>query len=176
MTLTPTERQGVDDLRSDVLAQLAELRRLRARKRARSVPGLPPLRSVVLATTLVAVSAALVVAFSALSPTADDEEVAPAARSSPARSPVVAPRGTALPTFVWVSTRGATGYEFRLLRRGTPVYSARTTKPRLTLPRRWSVAGRVRRIEPGVYLWDVRPLFGARRGAITVRARLTVSS
>jgi hypothetical protein len=169
----PTERQGVEELRSEVLTQLADLRRQRTRARARSLPSLPSLRSVGAATALVAVSAALVVAFSLVSPETDEGSVAPKTRASTTASSAVASRS--VPAFVWVPTRGATGYEFRLLRRGTVVFTARTRQPRLTLPRRWSASGRERRLTPGVYLWDVRPLFGARRGAIVVRARLTVA-
>jgi hypothetical protein len=176
VAVTPTEPERGERLGPEVLSQLSRLSQLAEvdpRPRVRSLPGVPSLRSASLAAALVVASAALIVAYSALAPGPAERHAVPE-RSATSLPGVPATRGEPLPAFVWVPARGATGYEFRLLRGGAPVYTARTTSARLTLPRRWIADGRERRLEPGTYLWAVRPLFGARRGAILVSAKLTV--
>jgi hypothetical protein len=52
--------------------------------------------------------------------------------------------------FVWLARDGATVYDVTFLRNGNAFYSARVSKPRLTLPERI-------RFTPGSYRWIVRP-------------------
>jgi hypothetical protein len=173
VTVTPAELE--------LLSELAALERRARRRRARRLSGRPPLRSAVGGGVLLLASAALVVTWSFLAPRPGDLRAVPTAQEQPSppvpiRSrPVATPRDRPLPAFVWVPIRRATAYEFRLARSGTVVFSARTSRPRLELPRRWTVGGAAHRLGPGVYRWDVRPLFGRRRGRITVRARLSVA-
>ena len=52
--------------------------------------------------------------------------------------------------FVWLARDGATVYDVTFLRNGNAFYSARVSRPRLTLPERI-------RFTPGSYRWIVRP-------------------
>jgi hypothetical protein len=63
--------------------------------------------------------------------------------------------------FGWVSVDGAAFYEVAFIRAGVTVFKARTTKPRLVLPRSWRYGGRVRRLTAGRYRWLVVPGFGS---------------
>ena len=81
-------------------------------------------------------------------------------------------------TFVWLAVRGASFYEIRIFRRDVEIFEARTTEPRLTLPRTWRYGGTSHRLKPGLYRWLVLPGFGTRDrpryGAAVVSARLRV--
>ncbi|HET9508639.1 MAG TPA: hypothetical protein VFO81_11880 [Gaiellaceae bacterium] len=71
--------------------------------------------------------------------------------------PPAAPTTTSSPdqftparVFVWLARDGATVYHVTFLRNGNAFYSARVSRPRLTLPERI-------RFTPGSYRWIVRP-------------------
>jgi hypothetical protein len=66
------------------------------------------------------------------------------------------------PLLRWTKVRRAEYYNVQLRRDGTKVLSRWPTQARLQLSDRWRFAGRVRRLVPGNYRWDVWPGFGRR--------------
>jgi hypothetical protein len=80
---------------------------------------------------------------------------------SPANGAVL----TAPPLLRWTAIRGADYYNVQLLRNGHKVLSTWPRRPRLQLTGRWRFDGRVRRLVPGHYRWDVWPGFGSRSDA-----------
>jgi hypothetical protein len=63
------------------------------------------------------------------------------------------------PIFVWSPVKGASYYNFQLIR-GRRVFSAWPARPSFRLPRTWIYRGRRHRLRPGVYRWYVWPGFG----------------
>ncbi|MGH3077701.1 MAG: hypothetical protein ACRDPZ_05895 [Gaiellaceae bacterium] len=56
------------------------------------------------------------------------------------------------------------------------IFSADTKRPAVVVPASWRLDGRVRRLEPGEYLWYVWPVVAGRRATqAIVQARLAVS-
>jgi hypothetical protein len=72
---------------------------------------------------------------------------------------------TAPPLLRWSKVQGADYYNVQLLRDDKKVLSAWPTRARLQLKRRWEFEGRVRRMRPGTYEWNVWPGYGPRRRA-----------
>jgi hypothetical protein len=72
---------------------------------------------------------------------------------------------TSPPLLRWSKVRGADYYNVQLLRDDRKVLSAWPTRSRLQLKRRWEFEGRVRRMRPGTYEWNVWPGYGPRRRA-----------
>jgi hypothetical protein len=106
------------------------------------------------------------------------------ATSSPTVSPPQSPPkqaigigATTVRTLVWAPVAGATGYEMQLFRGSQRVFVTRTKRPRLTLPERWRYEGRVIRLVPGRYRWNVWPLRagGARGNTAIVRAQILIA-
>jgi hypothetical protein len=62
---------------------------------------------------------------------------------------------TTVRTLAWAPVPGATRYELQLYRGSKRVLIERTRSTRFTLPERWRHAGRVVRLEPGRYRWNV---------------------
>lgn len=63
-------------------------------------------------------------------------------------------------TFVWPPASRVAFYRVEFFTRGRKVFEASPTKPRLTLPLRWTYRGRRFRLARGTYQWRVRPAFG----------------
>jgi hypothetical protein len=63
-------------------------------------------------------------------------------------------------TFVWPKVQGATSYRVEFFTRDQQVFAATLKSDRLDLPRRWRYGGRLVRLIPGTYQWQVRPVFG----------------
>jgi len=82
-------------------------------------------------------------------------------------------------TFAWVPVAGAASYEVEFFRAGRRIFAGKTIQPRLTLSARWTYRGRKFRLGPGVYQWDVWPIYksatGSRRGKPVVQSKLTVT-
>jgi hypothetical protein len=79
---------------------------------------------------------------------------------SPAR--LVALRAGDPPALRWTPVRRATYYNVQLFRGGRKVLSAWPEKARFQLKKRWSYAGKRRRLAAGRYRWIVFPGFGPR--------------
>ena len=93
---------------------------------------------------------------------------------SPPRQRHAAPSGVAR-RFVWAPVADASGYRVQFFRGSTLVFSARTTRPEVTIPRNWTLEGRRESLRPGEYQWYVWPLHeGLRAPTAIVQARLTV--
>jgi hypothetical protein len=130
----------------------------------------------------------------ALPPAPSDKPAAPGrtrATKPPARTPIPKPRaqapvpkreGKATPRpriepqrFAWAPVADASGYHVELFRGSKKVFAADTARPALTVPRRWTYAGRPQELEPGVYRWYVWPVTAGRRAVrATVQAALTI--
>jgi hypothetical protein len=72
---------------------------------------------------------------------------------------------SAPPRLRWTPVRGADYFNVQLRRDGRKVLSRWPSGPRLELKSRWKFNGRVRRLVPGRYEWDVWPGFGDRTAA-----------
>jgi hypothetical protein len=111
-------------------------------------------------------------------------ETEPAATAGPARRPLApskpsTPGATARPVapqrFAWAPVTGATGYHVELHRDGRRVFAADTTGATVTVPSRWTFAGRRYRLEAVEYRWYVWPIVSGRRTPkAVVQARLVV--
>jgi hypothetical protein len=66
------------------------------------------------------------------------------------------------PVLRWTPVRRARYYNVQLFRNGRKVLSAWPEKARYRLKRRWTYAGKRRRLVPGTYRWVVWPGYGAR--------------
>jgi hypothetical protein len=98
-------------------------------------------------------------------PILGDAPVRTAARTANQTTRVAPPTGppkqsiglgaTTVRTLAWAPVPGATGYELWLYRGSERVLVQRTRSTRLTLPERWRHSGRVVRLEPGRYRWNV---------------------
>ena len=93
-------------------------------------------------------------------------------------SPLVAPkpRSTTQPRrFVWAPVSGAASYRVQFLRGSRVVFDATTTKPEVTVPQSWTLAGSRYMLTPGAYRWNVWPVTTAGRSArAAVQARLVI--
>jgi len=69
------------------------------------------------------------------------------------------------PRLRWTRVRGADYYNVQLRRDGVKVLSRWPARPKLQLRGRWRFEGRVRRLVPGRYEWDVWPGDGRRTDA-----------
>jgi hypothetical protein len=69
------------------------------------------------------------------------------------------------PVLRWTRARHARYYNVQLHRAGRKVLSAWPAHPRYRLHRRWSFAGKLRRLAPGRYVWYVWPGYGRRSTA-----------
>ena len=69
------------------------------------------------------------------------------------------------PLLRWTPVRGADYYNVQLRRDGRKVMSRWPRRARLQLGDRWRFNGRVRRLVPGRYEWDVWPGYGVRADA-----------
>jgi hypothetical protein len=69
------------------------------------------------------------------------------------------------PLLRWTPVRRADYYNIQLRRDGTKVLSRWPARARLQLSDRWRFEGRVRRLVPGRYEWDVWPGYGRRSAA-----------
>lgn len=95
------------------------------------------------------------------------------ARTRSPRPSTGAPAGAR--RFAWAPVAGSTGYHVELFRGSALVFRDETTKPEILIRKRWRLAGRIRRLEPGSYRWYVWPLVNGRRTASAiVQARLVV--
>jgi hypothetical protein len=65
----------------------------------------------------------------------------------------------------------------QLFRGSQRVFANRTRQPHLTLPETWRYAGRVVRLEPGTYRWNVWALHagGTRGGKPAVQAQIVIA-
>lgn len=72
---------------------------------------------------------------------------------------------SAPPLLRWTPVRGADYYNVQLRRDGHKVLSLWPARPRLQLQPTWGFEGRVRRLIPAVYEWEVWPGFGPRSRA-----------
>jgi hypothetical protein len=72
---------------------------------------------------------------------------------------------SAPPILRWTPVRDADYYNVQLRRDGRKVLSRWPSRARLELQSRWRFQGRVRRLVPGRYRWDVWPGFGSRSEA-----------
>ncbi len=72
---------------------------------------------------------------------------------------------SAAPLLQWTPIRGADYYNVQLRREGRKMLSRWPTEAGLQLHQRWSFGGRIRRLLPGLYRWDVWPGFGRRQAA-----------
>jgi hypothetical protein len=108
----------------------------------------------------------------------DAEAEAPSPTRSKPKIPAAIARTARPRTFVWLPVHGSTFYEIRIFRNDREIFEARTTEPRLTLPRSWRYGGTTYRLKPGAYRWLVLPGFGTRSrpryGAAAVSATLRV--
>lgn len=94
-----------------------------------------------------------------------------AATQRPSRPPKAAPPRR----FVWAPTVQASGYDVAIFRGSSLVFSARTTRPEVSLPASWMRGGRRQTFEPGAYRWYVWPVVSGRRAsAAIVQAKLVV--
>jgi hypothetical protein len=66
------------------------------------------------------------------------------------------------PLLRWTPVRGARYYNLQLSRGGRKILSVWPSRARYQLKRRWSYAGKRRRLVPGQYQWRVWPGFGPR--------------
>jgi hypothetical protein len=100
------------------------------------------------------------------------------ARTSPTTSPGRPSRPSLQPhRFAWAPVAGAGSYHVELFDGPSKIYSADTRKPQLTVPVRWSVAGKSRSLTPGEYRWYVWPVVsGQRKTSAIVQAKLLVPS
>ena len=69
------------------------------------------------------------------------------------------------PLLRWTKMRDADYFNLQLRRDGVKVLSEWPARPQLQLRRRWIFQGRVRRLRPGRYEWDVWPGYGRRSAA-----------
>jgi hypothetical protein len=93
---------------------------------------------------------------------------------SPFASRPKQPTRTSTPRrFAWAPVEGANGYEMQLFRGSRLVFAHRTRQPRLTLPETWRYAGRVVRLEPGRYSWNVWALHAG--GTPAVQAQIVIA-
>jgi hypothetical protein len=76
------------------------------------------------------------------------------------RGDAARPATLATRAFVWPPASRAAFYRVEFFTRGRKVFEASPTKPRLTLPLRWTYRGRRFRLARGTYQWRVRPAFG----------------
>lgn len=113
------------------------------------------------------------------SPGAEAEAPSPTrAEPKPPKPPSASAQRSRPRTFVWLAVQGSTFYEVRIFRKDTEIFEARTTRPRLILPRTWRYGGTTYRLSRGTYRWLVLPGFGPqsspRYGAAVVSATLRV--
>jgi len=67
------------------------------------------------------------------------------------------------------------GYHVELFRGPTKIFESDPKSATVTIPARWTFAGRSQSLEPGDYRWYVWPLVtGRRTAAATVQAKLVV--
>ena len=77
--------------------------------------------------------------------------------------------------FVWAPAARASGYDVAFFRGSSVVFSARTTRPEVSLPASWMRGGRRQTFEPGAYRWYVWPVVSGRRASeAIVQAKLVV--
>lgn len=69
------------------------------------------------------------------------------------------------PMLRWTRVRRARYYNVQIHRAGRKILSAWPARPRYRLHRRWSFAGKLRRLSPGRYVWYVWPGYGRRSSA-----------
>jgi hypothetical protein len=103
---------------------------------------------------------------------------APPPRVAPfARRPKQPNRTSTPRRFVWPPVEGANGYDMQLFRGSRRVFARRTRQPRVTLPRTWRYAGRIVRLEPGTYHWNVWALHagGTRGSSPVVQAQIVIA-
>jgi hypothetical protein len=95
------------------------------------------------------------------------------APTRPARSPA----RTEPQRFAWAPIADATAYRVELFRKQARVFATDTRRPAVTIPARWTFAGRDRRLTPGEYRWYVWPVIAGRQSArAIVQSRLTVQA
>ena len=80
---------------------------------------------------------------------------------------------------LWEPVAGATEYSFRLFRRGTRIFEATPSEPRVTVPVSWTYRGARFRLTPAEYRWEVRAITGAPSdppgGSVVVESMWVVS-
>lgn len=107
------------------------------------------------------------------SPSVPPQPAGTAKRPTPTKSQL-APRA-----FGWVAVAGAASYEVEFVRAGRRIFAGKTIQPRLTLSTRWTYRAHKFRLVPGLYRWNVWPIYnsasGSRRGRPVVQSRLTVA-
>jgi hypothetical protein len=91
------------------------------------------------------------------------------------KGPTKAQRRPAARRFAWAPTAGASGYRVELFRGNTRVFSARTSKPQITIPATWTLHGRRQTLRTGDYRWIVWPVVAGRQASTaTVQASLSI--
>ena len=103
---------------------------------------------------------------------------APGGGKPPASSYGSRPERAAVPRarhFAWAPERSTSAYHVELFHGSTRVFAKDTTAPEITIPARWSFAGKRRWLQPGEYRWYVWPVVsGQRRSKAIVQAKLVV--
>ena len=81
----------------------------------------------------------------------------------PTRASSKRPRPVSIRVFIWPVVPDATSYRFEFFRRGLELFTARSSRARLELPRHWVYRGRTYQPVAGkTYIWKVSPAFGPR--------------
>jgi hypothetical protein len=101
--------------------------------------------------------------------------------TAPKTATVPSPRPTPVlgQTFAWVARPDAGAYEFQLFRGAKRIFRTRVVEPRLELPGRWRMGGRVYELEPGRNRWYVWPVSKATKRqskVATVQATLVIGT
>lgn len=96
-------------------------------------------------------------------------------RAGPRPPADIAPAVPTAQRLAWAPAPGASAYDIELFREASLVFAATTSKPRITIPTRWTFGGRAHRLEAVEYRWYVWPIVTGRRAAsAVVQARLAV--
>jgi len=79
--------------------------------------------------------------------------------------------------FAWAPVKAAEGYHVELYRGSDRVFAGESRVPTISVPARWTYAGKTRTLAPGDYRWYVWPVTSGTRGVnAIVQTTLVVPS